>query len=743
MVTSCPLRLLRSHFLSLCGRLCAVALLSAIPVSQAVALEPGAHQPRVIVVLSGGGARGAGHVGVLRALEELNVPIHGIVGTSMGAVVGGLYAAGYSPDQLDRIIARMDWADMLDDNPGRRPFRFRRKAEEENFLITRRAGIDSGGIKLPRGIVEGQKLKAFFNRSVLHTADLPSFDELNVPFRGVATDIATGKAVVLDKGSLADALFASMAIPTFFSPMKLNGKLLVDGGVSDNLPIDVAFAMGADFVIAVDLSSPLKPASELPNLLDITDQLTSIMTRSNTETQIADLRNRGDSSGLLIEAELNGISALDFKRAYQAISVCYAATMSHRQKLLTLSVAEPRYRTGNMKLPIDRISVEEISLETDSRTNTSLLESRLAIKPGEVAVNGIEGDLNRLYGMDLFSQVSYLYQDGKLIIKPRKREWGPYYLQFGIRLDSNFKGSNNYSLGMAFTATEFNESSAEWRTEVAFGEQPLLFSEFFQPIGPQGRWFLAPSIKLDAFEFGRFESGEEIAHYQLRRGTAALELGRELGTTGELRAGIRRSSATLDLLVGDTSVNPTTAADEGYLFTQWRYDSLDNLAFPREGYKAQLLWTLSRESLGAIDDFQSFTLDASKAISHQNHTWLNSFSASSVTEGRAPLHQQFFAGGFLNLSGLNTRELTGQHGLVLRTLYYYRWSDNPLLPSYFGMSLEGGNVWSERGDVNLSDLLLAGSLFVGFETLLGPVYIGTGVTEHGDGSVYVQLGKPF
>ena len=700
---------------------------------------PSPPTPKIVLVLSGGGARGAGHVGVLQALEEYKIPIHGIVGTSMGAVIGGLYAAGYSPDQLEHIISTMDWADILDDTPRRRAFRFRRKAEEEEFLVTRRTGVDRNGLKLPRGLIEGHKLKAFLNRKLMHTVDLETFDDLNIPFRAVATDIGTGTAVILKQGNLANALFASMAIPAFFTPLELDGRSLVDGGVSDNLPVDVALSMGADFVIAVDLSSPLKPASELPTLLDITDQLTSILTRGNTEPQIARLKGKG----LLIVPDIQGISSLDFDKAYQAISAGYRAAQNHLPELRHLAVAEPHYRPAKLDIPLNRIPVEEIVLKTDSRVDTRQLESRLAIEPGDVALNGIEGDLNRLYGMDLFSEVGYEYRDGRLVIRAKKREWGPDYLQFGVRLNSDFKGNSSYSLGLAFTATELNDSAGEWRSELAFGEEPLLYSEFFQPLGAQGRWFIAPSIRFEAFEFGEFEGIDEVTRYQLRRGGLDLDVGRELGTTGELRVGAHYARGTLNRLVGTPTVNQTSAADEGYVFGQWRYYSLDRVSFPREGEQGRLRWTLSRESLGAISDFQTLDLSLAKAVSRGDNTVLLSLDAASTTEGRAPLHQQYFAGGFLNLSGLKPRQLSGQHGFVLRSVYYYRWHASPLLPAYIGASLEAGNVWQNRDQVDLGDLLLAGSLFLGFDTLIGPVYLGSGLTEQGDGSFYVLLGKPF
>ncbi|MFB3105008.1 MAG: patatin-like phospholipase family protein, partial [Pseudomonadales bacterium] len=202
-------------------------LLIWLAISSIGALTAQASEPKVVLVLSGGGARGVAHIGVIKALEQLHIPIHGIVGTSMGAVVGGLYASGYSPQQMERVVARADWSTIFSDDPEREAFRFRRKRQDASLLVRAASGIGWDGIKLPKGMVHGHHLKTFLTRHTLHVSEIDNFAHLSIPFIAVATDISTGEPVELNTGNLADAMFASLAIPAFIGPILLDGRLLV------------------------------------------------------------------------------------------------------------------------------------------------------------------------------------------------------------------------------------------------------------------------------------------------------------------------------------------------------------------------------------------------------------------------------------------------------------------------------------------------------------------------------------
>ena len=717
-------------------------LLIWLAISSVCVLTAHAGEPKVVLVLSGGGARGVAHIGVIKALEQMRIPIHGIVGTSMGAVVGGLYASGYSPEQMERVVARADWPAIFSDDPERQAFRFRRKREDASLLVRAASGVGWDGIKLPKGMVHGHHLKTFLTRHTLHVSDIDDFSRLGIPFVAVATDISTGEPVELVTGNLADAMFASVAIPAFIGPILLDGKLLVDGGVANNLPVNVAQAMNPDVIIAVDLSSQLRDKDVLLSVFDLTDQLTTILTRKNTDPQIASLK----TTDILIVPEIENVTSLDFEIATSAIPLAHRATMdqSHRFSGLALPESEFQdYLASLRRNSVDTLLVQNIEVITDSTVNPELLKNKLHIVPGHIAVSEIEAAVDELYGLELFSQVPYRFSDGKLLIQPQKRDWGPNYLQFGLGLQDNFQGRNHYNLGMALTLTERNPHAGEWRTELNIGERPLLSTEWFQPLGRRGNWFVNPSIAVKAFNRGLFDEDNLIAEYQIRQAQVEMGAGYTFGPKAEVRLDILYGEGTRRRLIGDPAID-TVGANTGLVTLGVRYDSLDSLYFPRQGKTLDVGWVWSNSALGADTNYRAWRLSLSQAVSSANHTLLFvSTDLNSVYRGEAPFHEQFTLGGFLNLSGLEVDQKVGQHLAIGRLVYSYRWLSSPILPAYVGATLETGQIWQDKHNASFSSLEVAGSLFLGLDSPIGPIYLAFGLTQGGAKSIYFFLGQPF
>jgi NTE family protein len=659
----------------------------------------------------------------------------------MGAVVGGLYAAGFAPEDLERLIARVEWASLFVDDPPRDSFRFRRKREDASLLVRAASGVDSEGIKLPKGVLHGHRLKAFLTRHTLHVADVSDFDQLAIPFAAVATDISTGEAVLLTGGNLADAMFASLTIPAFVGPMEIDGRLLVDGGVSNNLPVDVALTMGADVILAIDVSSPLRSVEELGSVLEVTDQLTSILTRRNTEEQILRLRDQD----ILIIPELGDVGSIDFERAVDTIPAGYQAMLAQRTVLQHLagdSAAFAARIASQRREPTSIIDVASIDVRTDSLVDAQLLAQRADLHPGELSADEIESAVDELYGLELFSEVPYRYRDGTLTLSPVKRDWGPKYLQFGLALEDNFEGRNHYNLGVAYTVTELNAKAGEWRTELNIGEQPKIETELYQPFGVNGQWFFNPSVALKAFNRGLFDGDNLIAEYQIRQGELAIAGGYTFGTRAEARMTVVVADGTRRRLIGDPAFN-TTSANSGLVALEMRYDTLDDLYFPKRGRTFDAMWTWADESLGSASDYRALELSASQALGRGNHTMLLGAEIGSVYDGSAPFHEQYTLGGFLNLSGLDVDQKLGQHRAIGRVVYYYRWLSSPVLPAYFGVSTEAGQIWQDEDDASFASLDFAGSLFLGLDTPIGPIFLAGGIAEGGDKSFYVFLGQPF
>ena len=452
-----------------------------------------------------------------------------------------------------------------------------------------------------------------------------------------------------------------------------------------------------------------------------------------------------DLTDILIVPEIENVTSLDFEIATSAIPLAHRATMDQSHRFSWLALAESEFQDYLASLrrnSVDTLLVQNIEVITDSTVNPELLKNKLHIVPGPIAVSEIEAAVDELYGLELFSQVPYRFSDGKLLIQPQKRDWGPNYLQFGLGLQDNFQGRNHYNLGMALTLTERNPHAGEWRTELNIGERPLLSTEWFQPLGRRGNWFVNPSIAVKAFNRGLFDEDNLIAEYQIRQAQVEMGAGYTFGPKAEVRLDILYGEGTRRRLIGDPAID-TVGANTGLVTLGVRYDSLDSLYFPRQGKTLDVGWVWSNSALGADTNYRAWRLSLSQAVSSANHTLLVSTDLNSVYRGEAPFHEQFTLGGFLNLSGLEVDQKVGQHLAIGRLVYSYRWLSSPILPAYVGATLETGQIWQDKDNVNFSNLEVAGSLFLGLDSPIGPIYLAFGLTQGGAKSIYFFLGQPF
>ncbi len=707
-----------------------------------------AGRPKIGLVLSGGGARGAAHIGVLKVLEEMHVPIDCIVGTSMGSIVGGLYASGMSPAEIEEALAKIDWKDAFNDNIPREDRSFRRKRDDDLYLIKHKPGIgDDGKIKLPTGFLQGQKIDLIFKELTLPVIDIKNFDQLNIPFRAVTTDITTGEAVVLGSGDLAKSMQASMSVPSIFAPVEMDGRLLVDGGVSNNLPVDVARDMGADIVIAVDISTPLKKREELTSALSITGQLTGILTRRNTEAQIATLSGKD----ILIVPDLGDVSSSDFNESGKAIPEGKAAAEQHREQLAGLAISQADYANLVLAQPERKTTlpvIEFVKLNNQSRVSDELIRARLHVKTGEpLDVQALEQDIGRIYGLELFQTVTYevVEEDGRngLLIHPQERSWGPNYLQLGLQLSDNFNGENSYNLGAAYTRTAINRLNGEWRTGLQIGENPGISTEIFQPLDDNSRYFIHPRLFYGNRNYNVYTPDADlIAEYRVSSYGIDISAGREFGTWGEARLGYRRYSGELEIRIGAPTL-PEDNYNSGELYAQLSVDKLDDLNFPREGYIGTLKYIWSDEALGADTDFDQILFSGGSAFTWDRNTLMAGARFHATPDNDAPVQNWFQLGGLFRLSGYQVNELSGQQLGLLQLIYMRRIGDFNLMPTYLGGSLEAGNTWQDIDDIEFNNLIAAGSLFIGIDTFIGPLYIAYGIAENNKSSAYFYLGKIF
>ncbi|MDP5064112.1 MAG: patatin-like phospholipase family protein [Haliea sp.] len=729
----------------LAGLLCFVSNQAAHSSESLVAQ---AERPKIGLALSGGGARGAAHVGVLKVLEEMRIPIDFIAGTSMGSIIGGLYASGMTPEEIQKGLNSMDWEHIFSDTPPRKNRSLRRKRDDELYLVNASIGLsDEGELKFPTGAIQGQKFGLALRQLTMSVTTITDFDQLHIPFRAVAADIGSGQKVVLSGGDLATAMRASMAVPGIFAATEIDGRLLVDGGITDNLPIDVVRDMGADIVIAVDIGSPGRPAADITNLFMITEQLISIMTRTNVEQQIATLTERD----VFILPELEGFSSSDFANTAAVIPLGRQGAEAQRHKLGHLGLSESAYQghiAARVAKPLKQDTlIEFVQIQNDSGVGDHMILSRLNQTIGEpLDLETLEQDIARIYGLELFQSVSFdlVEQDDKtgLLIDARARSWGPNYLQFGVELTNDMRGNSSYNLGASYLRTSINSLGAEVRLLTQVGEAPVLGLEWHQPLDTLSQYFVAARVNYSANNVTSFgDSGAVLAEYRVNDALAEVAFGREFNEYGEARAGYRYRTGEAKLKTG--SIDPGSFDyDGGQLFARVSVDRLDNYTFPNEGWAALLEYNVAREDVGSDTSFDQLKIQANRFATFGDGHVLGLSALLNVTQnGDASIQDQYRLGGFLNLSGYVEDSLVNQQAGMVSAMYYRRFRSIPFMSWYIGGSLEHGGVWRERDDL-FNDGITAASLFLGADTPIGPVYLGYGHAEQGLNTLFFYFGRP-
>lgn len=704
-------------------------------------------RPRVGVVLSGGGARGAAHVGVLRVLEELRIPVDCIAGTSMGAIVGGLYAMGMPVDELERMTTQVDWNEIFTDDIPRSSEVYRRKSDRNYYLSSIDFDLEHG-VRLPMGIITGKRIDLFLRSLALNAPD--DFDTFPIPFRAVASDIVTGQQVVLSKGDLARSLMASMAIPGAIAPVEIDGRLLVDGGVTQNLPIDVVREMGADVVIAVNIGTPLSREENLTSFLSVLDQTTNILTNRNVFAQVYG----STAEGVVIEPVLGDITTASFERMHDAVRAGERAAMDRADELERYAVegaVYDRHRQDRMSRarPVPRI--EFVKMEQRSFFGSDALLRLIGIRAqGVMQKQILARDIFQIYKRDDLEDIDFevIEQDGKngLLIKARERGRTRHTVDLGIELSSDLDNDNSYRLLLKYTMSGLNALGGEWKNEIHLGQNERYFTEFYQPLSPYAwRLFVAPYAEyrdnvIDLYE--RYDAGNPFATYDIQRTTLGMDIGIQMAEYGEFRFGYAwgRSKSALD--TGFQAL-PEEENDEGAYRLMFVFDQLDSPFFPRDGMRFSSTYHYSRKNLGADDDFETLECAFTGAVSHERHALTLRARGDTNFDTARGISRGFYLGGLFNLSGLNTDQLYGNHVTYGGIIYSYRILDLfPLLGKglYAGVSLESGNAWPARDDVDVADIVTAGSFFIALDSRLGPAYIGYGLAERGVSAAYFSLG---
>ena len=707
-------------------------------------------RPRVGLVLGGGGARGAAHIGVLRELERLQVPVDAIAGTSMGAVVGGLYASGLSAEDLADIVTKMDWSRALSDRQPRDTLSFRRKQDDAQFPIRLEVGIKNGRFTLPQGAIQGHVLDLILRDLTLHASSIRDFDDLPIPFRAVASDIGSGEAVVIGKGDLASALRASMSVPGAFVPAERDGRLLVDGGIVGNLPIDVVRSMNVDVVIAVDVEFPLYDVDELDSAFAIAEQMLTILIRNETQRQIGTLTDKD----ILIRPELGKHGSADFGSILETLVPGETAARNSETALERLSLGnddwadyQARRRSGRL----DDVTVDFVRVKNDSRVSSEKLESRMRLESGDrVSAERLAYEADQLYGLRLFEKVNYrlVHESGRtgIVYDARKKSWGNGFLRFGMSLEDDFEGSTAFNIDTRLWWPAINSLGAEWRTDLTVGTDPAFATEYYQPLRADSRLFVSTSAFAGQSNVSAFFIDDALARFRLTEFDAGLDIGAELGNWGEIRAGLFRGEGEARLKIGDPAIGNIDFATGGAR-ALFRFDTFDNAWFPTSGMRGRAAWTLSRTGLGADSDYEILAVEWTSVMSRGKTSLGLGFDYGTTVSGGGAIQDFFPLGGFLRLSGLERDQQAGPHAGLVRLIGYRRIGESAgdlfEAPVYFGASLEHGAVWQTRDAISFDSMQTNGSLFLGIDSFLGPILLAAGLAEGGRTNFYLFVGRGF
>lgn len=717
----------------------------SLPITGAAA-DQGEPRPKIGLVLSGGGARGAAHIGVLQVFEELHIPVDYIAGTSMGSIIGGLYAMGTNTQDLEKLTTKIDWKEIFSDSIPRKHQYYRRKGGKENYLL--RIDIDpQKGLTLPPGLISGKKLDLTLRSLSLGAGN--DFDQFPIPYRAVAADIENGEMVVLSKGDLANSMRASMAIPGVFYPVEIDGKMLVDGGVVRNLPVDVVRAMGADVVIAVNIGTPLSTRDKLKTFFAIAGQTNGFLTNRNTDAEIRTLKE-GD---ILITPDLGDINTASFDRMADAVVVGRKAARKAASELSRYSVSEDEYReirSQQLKKSTRPGKIYFVEAKENEVLKTNFLAGRFRKtldKPLEPEV--LAWDVFEVYKWAEFKDIDFklVERDGKpgIQLDPVQKERFQSHFEVGFQLNNDFKGDTSYDILFDYYLTQINYLDSEWKNSFRLGTQRQVYSEFYQPFNTSGwRFFLAPYVRYDSVPLFLTEDSDKIAEYRLSEHTGGLDLGFQLKQYGEARLGMLKGKFRNSVDVGDQSLPENTFRNGAYK-AALIIDQIDNSSFPRSGLLLNSTFYAGRTPLGADEKYNLVKTTLVKPIAFDRSTIILKGRWDSVLNSTREFNNTFFLGGLFDLSGMIPNQLHGKQLVFGEVIYYFKLLKKKVFGNdlYLGASYEAGNVWERRSDVSTQDLIKAGSIFFGSASVIGPVYLGFGHAEGGNNAAYFYIGALF
>ncbi len=709
-------------------------------------------RPTVGLVLSGGGARGFAHIGVLKVLEENRIPVDYIGGASMGGLVGAMYAMGKTPAEMEQLISTLDWGTLLQPATSLENLSFRRKEDRRNIPAPITLKGKANDLKLPNALNSGHEIGLLLDRLTLRYAAVRDFNDLPIPFRCVGTDMVSGESVVLQSGSLSRALRATMSVPGVFAPVEIDGSILSDGGLVNNIPTNVVKDMGADILLVVNIETHLGDRESLDSLLGVLAQTINIATAENSRRSLR-------QADLIIAPELKGHSAADFGKSEEIIKLGYDGAEAKAAILKGLSLDEADWQ-AHLQARLQRMRPDTVPVPTfiavdeESKEATQTIQEKLGDKytgqPLDKAKQDeLATDLSELKGTGRFDALDYDLierqgQTGLLIRtntvneKPAK----PTRLELGFEVNSVESDNVNFNFLARLTFFDIGRYGTEWRNDLRLGSNTLFASEYYRPLG-KTKFFAAPRVSFERRRVNLFVNGTRQAEYVGQNIQAGIDLGYSFNARSELRAGYTIGYETASRRIGDPLL-PNLKGRFSSASLRWTYDGLNKPQVPTYGIYSRNSLHYYFDSPGATADFAQLETRNNAFYPLGERNIVFGFGGGGTTIGdTAPPLREFTLGGPFRLGGYGFDEFRASNYLVGGFGILH----NPdVFPSflggkaYIGAWYEGGSAFERLGSANYRQSFSGGAII---ETPLGPVFIGGSINERGGRKFYFSFGRFF
>lgn len=702
-----------------------------------------AERPSIGLALSGGGARGLAHIGILRWFAEQRIPIDYIAGTSMGGLVGGLYAGGVDPESLRELIQGEPWSGVLRAAPTYSDLSYRRKEDRRRFPGILQLGWRDG-LKIQSGLSDAHFIGLLISRLSVPYSFVSDFDALPIPFRAVATDLVSGERVILGEGSLAQALEATIAIPGVFPPVEINGQILVDGGLLNNLPTDVVRKMGADVVIAVNVGTPLMDKESLSSFFGILDQSIGVMMLENVRQNLL-------LADIILTPDLQHYGSGDFASGEALIELGYQSAQAKQVILQGLSVNQDewdRYRNRRESRKMkDGLEPTFVEVEGTNGRGQEEISRRLSGHAGRsLDTDALESDLNSIYGLGRYRSLDYrgILRDGRkgLRVGVHSKTHGPPFINLGLEINGAETDNVRFGFNSRITFLDVGGPGTEWRVDLGVGSRLLAATEFYRPLG--AGFFVAPRSFAERTVIDLFQSGARTSEYRSTSRGVGVDLGFDFGNkTDEIRLGYQISHLDADTRIGSPLL-PTLEGPVGMTSLRWVHDGLDSSIIPRQGWRIRLEPRWYFQSPQVSGGFPQTRVKL--ALFRKVREWGSVFllgEGATTFDDTAPPAQQLTLGGPLRLGAFGSQEFRGSRLVFSSQGYIHHIASlSPFLGGkiYAGLWHEVGAVFERDGPRDYRSVISTGFLA---DTFLGPALIGASWGEAGQRRLYFSVGSLF